>query len=311
MLQSKTLQQTANLESLGSSLQHFTPKAVDRLIELFRPLLPEGAPEPELESIFQLLLHLLIDSGSQVIASNWERHQESLTDLGLREDRNEAIETVRPKLFRIRDIFHGALGPKGPRLLALGEGVESTIAPLVQQTIYVYNRLLDPTLLEGLEPWIPLDPTKLAELIAPELARLRGATQGLAAEQRATEESLLALREVQAKSQRCYVHGAKIVEGFFRLVGMDAEADRIRRVHRRTTSTPDGVPLPEDTDSEDTSPENVTPEEVAEVDVGAEDAIVVVTSEETTPEEVVANEVASPEEPSEDATPDAPEPREG
>jgi len=80
MLQTKTLQQTAHLESLGSSLQHFTPKAVERVIALFRPLLPAGVSMPDVALVLQLLLQLLMDAGTQVIESNWQRHEESVAN---------------------------------------------------------------------------------------------------------------------------------------------------------------------------------------------------------------------------------------
>ncbi len=298
MLQTKTLHQTANLQSLESSLQHFTPKVVEKVVWLFRPFLPEGVAMPDVALVLQLLLHVLIDAGTQVIGSNWQRHEEALDDLGLREDRDGAVTGVRPKMFRIRDLFRGALGPKGPRLLALEDGVETAPMPLLYQATYVHDRLLDPKLLEGLELWAPVDPVKLAGQLDPELTMLRTSTQGLTAERRSTEESLLALREVQATSQRSYVQGAKIVEGFFRLVGMDEEADRIRLARRQgTTPPPDGVPLPGVTAAEDAAPEAAIAEEVS-------------------PEEEVA-EAASPEgAPAEAASPegtvlDAQEPKEG
>jgi len=250
MLQTKTLQQTAHLESLGSSLQHFTPKAVERVIALFRPLLPAGVSMPDVALVLQLLLQLLMDAGTQVIESNWQRHEESVADRGLRENRDETTRSLRAKLFRIRDLFYGALGPQGPRLLALDEAIDAVPGRLLQQAIYVSRRLLDPKLLDGLEPWSPLEPAKLAALIEPDLKRLRATVEGLEAEKRTSEESLLALRETQARSRRFYVQGAKIVEGFYRLVGMDEEAGRIRLARRRTASPPEAAPPSGATDAE-------------------------------------------------------------
>jgi hypothetical protein len=45
-------------------------------------------------------------------------------------------------MFRVRDIFRGALGPKGPRLLALDDGVETLAMPLLHQATYMYGQLL-------------------------------------------------------------------------------------------------------------------------------------------------------------------------
>lgn len=250
MLQKGTLQQTANLESLKSSLQHYTPKAVEKLDGLLQPFLPQAATMPDMALVLQMLLNLLADAGKHLVESGWQRYEEAVGDSSLREDREDSFLGLRPKMYRIRDLFRGALGPKGPRLVALDTGVPTTYLGLLYQVTYVHGRLSDPTLLEGQELWTPLDPLKLAELIEPEMNQLKTAIESLTAEQRATEEALLALRETQESSQRSYVQGARIVEGFYRLVGMDEEADRIRLARRRsTTPTPEGDPLPEDADA--------------------------------------------------------------
>jgi len=246
MLQRKTLQQTADLESLRSSLQHYTPKAVEKLEELLKPFLPEAVPMPDMALVLQTLFNLLVDAGNHLVESGWQRYEEAVGDSNLREDREDSFSGLRPKLYRIRDLFRGALGLKGPRLVALDDGVETTYLALLHQVTYVHRRLSDPTLLEGQELWTPLEPLKLAELIEPEMKLLKTAIESLTAEQRATEEALLALREVQEKSQRCYAQGARLVEGFYRLVGMDEEANRIRLVRRRATTPPsDDEALPE------------------------------------------------------------------
>lgn len=260
MLQRTTLQQAAGLESLKSSLQHYTPKAVEKLEELLKPFLPEAVPMLPMGHVLQTLLNLLIDAGTHLVESGWQRYEEAVLDSSFREDRNDSFTELRPKLFRIRDLFRGALGPKGPRLLALDNGVETTYLALLHQVTYIHGRLTDPKLLEGQDLWLPLEPMKLAELIEPDMSRLKTAMDSLTAEQRATEEALLALREMQAKSQRCYVEGARLVEGFYRLVGMDEEANRIRLVRRRaTTPPPEGDPLPEVT-AEDVKPDAAVPE---------------------------------------------------
>jgi len=270
MLQRRTLQQTADLESLKSSLQHYTPKAVEKLEELMRPFLPEAATAMSpMALVLQTLLNLLVDAGNHLVESGWQRYEEAVGDSSLREDREESFSELRPKLYRIRDLFRGALGPKGPRLVALDDGVEKTHVALLHQVSYVHRRLTDPQLLEGQILWSPLEPLKLAELIEPDMAQLKTAIESLSTEQRATEEALLALREVQEKSQRCYVQGARLVDGFYRLVGMDEEANRIRLVRRRATTPPsEDDPPPEETATEAaasgaTVPEAPAPEAAA------------------------------------------------
>jgi hypothetical protein len=129
MLQKKTLQQTASLLSLKSSLQHYTPKAVEKVLPLFKPFVPEGVTMPDVALVLELLVFVLVDAGTQVVDSNWQRHEESLVDLNLRDDRDDSVKDLRPIMFRVRDIFRGALGPKGPRLLALDDGVETLAMP--------------------------------------------------------------------------------------------------------------------------------------------------------------------------------------
>lgn len=261
MLQRRTLQQAAGLESLKSSLQHYTPKAVEKLEVLLKPFLPEAAPMPHMGHVLQTLLNLLVDAASHLVESGWQRYEEGVMDSNFREARNDSFTELRPKLFRIRDLFRGALGQKGPRLVALDNGVETTYLALLHQVTYIHGRLTDPKLLEGQDLWLPLEPLKLAELIEPEMTQLKTAMDSLTAEQRATEEALLALREMQEKSKRCYVEGARLVEGFYRLVGMDEEANRIRLVRRRATAPPtDGDPLPEETPAEDAASDATAPE---------------------------------------------------
>jgi len=273
MLQRTTLQQTANLEWLKSSLQHYTPKAVEKLDGLLQPFLPEAATMPDMALVLQVLLNLLVDAGKHLVESGWQRYEEAVGDSSLREDREESFSELRPKLYRIRDLFRGALGPKGPRLVALDEGVETTYLALLYQVTYVHRRLNDPTLLEGQELWTPLDPLKLAELIEPEMSQLKTAIESLTAEQRATEEALLALRETQETSQRCYVQGARIVEGFYRLVGMDEEANRIRLARRRATTPPeDDGPLPEVTAAEGAASNDATVPEASASEAAIEEA---------------------------------------
>jgi len=69
MLQRTTLQQTANLEWLKSSLQHYTPKAVEKLDGLLKPFLPEEATMPDMALVLQTLLNLLVDAGKHLVES--------------------------------------------------------------------------------------------------------------------------------------------------------------------------------------------------------------------------------------------------
>jgi hypothetical protein len=90
----------------------------------------------------------------------------------------------------------------------------------------------------------------------PELTTLRNSLTGLAASQRATEATRIALHETQDKTRRRYVQVAKIVEGIFRLADMDAEADRLRVVRRKTqaaasTSRQSGVTSDEGQEAQD------------------------------------------------------------
>ncbi len=261
MLQRKTLNQDADLKSLSSSLQQYTPKAVEGTLVLLRPFLPEGVSMPDLALFLQLMLSMLIDSGTKMIDANWQRLEMDLEDSNLRDDRDGAVGGLRPKVFRIRDLFRGALGPKGPRLLALEDGVEELPTFLLHQVTYIDTRLREPKLLDGLTLFSPLDPVSLAGQLEPELTELRTSVKGLKGE-RSTEAAMLDLRGVQEENRHRYVKGAKIVEGIFRFAGMDEEADRIRIARRRSQTA-----LPDETNPPDDVPPDVLPVDIVPLDV--------------------------------------------
>ena len=123
---------------------------------------------------------------------------------------------------------------------------------LLDQIVHLDSHLRDPEAFSH-EPrvGVSLDPVALADSLEPEKTLLSESLETLTAEQRATESALDEKDAIVNEVRRLYVAAAKVIEGFYRLAGLEKEAERLRlTVRRRAGNDDDELPTEEQVEAQ-------------------------------------------------------------
>ncbi len=232
-----TMGHRAAIRSLTSSLQQFTPKATEALVRLLSPFAPEGVPLPDLALVLQILLNMLLNAGERLTDVSWQRRDEGAADKETRGQRDSTVKTLRPKVQHVSDCLLNALGPEAPARFGI-DTVETIPMALYDQVVHLDKHLRSSGVLEKKTlVGITIDPVALADSLEPEKSLLGESLDTLTAEERATEAALLAKDRIVEEIRTLYVAAAKVIEGFYRLAGLDKEAERLRLTVRRRNNS--------------------------------------------------------------------------
>lgn len=239
----------AAIRSLTSSLKENTSRVVEGAVRVLGPFTPEGVGLPDLAVVFQTLLNLLHDAASRINDAGWQRRDEGTVDSKARRKRDEAAKGLRAKVQHVSNCIWNALGDDGLETVGLDKGIEPNPIAMLDQVIHMDRHLRDPALLAGeVRVGITLDPVALADSLEPEKSSLSDSLDTLTDEERATETALLEKDATVREVRRLYVAAAKVIEGFYRLAGLGAEADRLRLNARRRNA--EDEPVTEEASSE-------------------------------------------------------------
>ncbi len=257
-----TLALRAAIRSLTSSVQQFTPNVVEGLPRALSPFLPEGVTLPDIALVLQILTSILTKASEKLTDVSWQRRDEGMVDKEARSQRDAAAQTLRPKVRHVSDCLFNAFGEEAPASFGV-ETIETVPMALHDQVVHLDRHLRKPEALERKpQVGITIDLVALADSLEPEKTVLGDSLDTLTAEERATEAALIEKDRLVDDIRRLYVAAAKVIEGFYRLAGLDEEAERLRLTVRRRSAgeapdgEPDEEPVPE-TAAEET-PETAT-----------------------------------------------------
>ena len=232
-------------EHLQGALQVHGPEAA---AELARALEPEAAGDlevPDMEAFQVLLQRRLATSRRRLVAAD-EAHLEDLRRLKtLRRSRDAAVRELRRLLASLRqgvDAFYGP-GASAGALLLEGPTPRDPVA-LSRTAARVADHLEEAPIPipESAIPGVDLHPLRWIDLIRLPLARLDRSLKSLAEERRDAVDSLLAKNAAKREYDRLYSASTRMLQEFFRYVGMDEMAETIRPRRRRRSAAQEGLP---------------------------------------------------------------------
>jgi len=206
---------------------------------------PEVTPEVEIPDMedFQILLRRRLDTARKRLVTADEGHLKALRRLKvLRRARDLAVGELRRLLARLRQAVEGVHGPGAAAEVLLLEGPTPRDPVVLQRTAARTLEHLEQT-------GLPTPPAPLAEidlgadlwvdLIREPLQSLGDSLSSLALEKRDAVDTLLAKNAAQKDYDRLYASTTRMLQEFFRYVGMDEMADTIRPPRRKVSSGPE------------------------------------------------------------------------
>jgi len=257
---------------LGAALHVHTSEASAALQEMLEPFLLEGDTVPDLPMLQRLLGRRLAFLKAQLVDAD-ERHSAGQRgDKVLRQIRDDATRELANLIGRLRGAVDRVCGQSVCQSLWGLEGAMPRDPVVVQS---VTTRVLTELRKGSFQltgdplPGFQMDPIAWVERLEKPMARLDEALDQLAQENRETLESNLAKSRILAEYDRSYQATARILEEFFRYVGITDLSERVRPNQRSQASESEETELQgaalEVTDpvgfpSEDPPPKEVTVE---------------------------------------------------
>jgi hypothetical protein len=230
------------------------------LTQKFAPILTlgEGTPMPDWDALQDSHAALLELSAAEVRRVDHQHRAKKTVMSGYRKQRQALAGDLKVQYRDLRKSVDAAYGEAG--LVAFG--IES---PPPRRFVAVHEQMRE--LLEQVrDPDFPARlPEPKAGQTVPDLQRfatsldariqeLEALMETIRRMQKLLDESYLVKRETLRQSRRTYLNLARIQEGYYRLVGLDDLADRIRtEVHR---TSPRRKPAQAGTPAEESSPED-------------------------------------------------------
>ena len=237
----------------------------DELSRKFAPVVVEGEtpPMPDWEALQDFHAGLLERSAAEVRQTDQQHRANKAVISGYRRQRQTLVGGLKVQYRDLRKSVEGAYGEAG--LVAFG--IES---PPPRRFVAVHEQMREllalvhdpefPALLPELKAGqTPTDLQKLGDSLGAKLLELENLMETIRRMQKVLDQSYLVKQEAAKENRRIYLNLARIQEGYYRLVGLDDLADRIRtEVHR---TTPRRKPQETEGPAEETSPEGSPPEE--------------------------------------------------
>lgn len=261
------LNQMEKTEFLVASARTQKPTVTDRLAKISPELFGEGfgeaPPAPDWNQLQEWGIAAL-ESSAQEMRRADRAHRKSRDRLGkARSDRNEKLQQLSTGHRALRQSFTGTHGPAALPLVGLDAVPARGLKAAREQMREVVGRMRDPRLTAELpEPRAgqkPIELESVAEARDSEIGDLETKMSDIDGLRKQTDEALVTRDQALAANRRVYSNVGRLLEGVYRLAGLDELANRIRatqRSARRDSSSPDAGAAPED--------DSATPEAAAD-----------------------------------------------
>ncbi len=210
----------------------------------------------------------LLEGENAVLRRADQAHRVNLVKSSqLRRERRQRIDDLKTWHRDLRKTFEGTYGDKALPLVGLDAPPTTRFRAFQEQVVEVVERMRDPELASRLPPprsgQKPVDLESVAQALADQIAELDKGMKAIKQMRKRLDKSLIAKREALKHHRRIYVNVAHVQEGYYRMVGLDALADRIRAsIPRRSQPQPDDEPQPDDAPEKD-SPSTSSEEETS------------------------------------------------
>lgn len=260
-------------EWLATSTQTQNPTVSSELQELYRSILPEGEEVPDLPD-FKVVqssnVLLLLHSANSVRRAD-QAHRKNLVELDkMRSRRRQMADGFKQRYRDERKSFEGTYGEESLAYVGLDAAPGVSYLAVREQLLEFRERLRDPEtpgkLGDPLPGHSPVEPETLADAVDGEVSAYDTLMTDIRQQRKRADESLSVKKAALADHRRVVVNVARIQEGYYRLVGLDHLADRIRAARRRRKAKEDEKP------EDGAQPENGETPESAETPQSAEAA---------------------------------------
>ncbi len=269
------LKQLEKTEFLVASAKTQKPTVNDRLThigpEIFGDDLGEAPPAPDWNQLQEWGIAALESSAEEVRQTDSE-HRKSRVRLGkARRDRNRQLDQVSSSHRALRQSVTGTYGPESLPLLGLEEVPARALLAVREQMRGVVGLMRDPFAIEALPEPLAGQKSIEFEVVADareeEIGALESKMEEIDALRKQVDEALVVRDGALAQNRRVYSNVGRLLEGVYRLAGLDELADRIRATQRaarkksegesdQDSSNPDAEPAePTDPESPETAQE--------------------------------------------------------
>jgi hypothetical protein len=270
------LQGLEQAEWLATSTQTQEPLVSAELDELYRSILPDGADTaPPDFQVVQGSNVLLLEHSSGTMRQADQTHRKNRVELQkMRHRRRDLAKGFKQRYRDERKSFEGTYGEGSLAYVGLDAPPGATFLEVREQLLEFRERLRDPEtpakLGEPLPGHSPIEPTTLADAVDGEISAYDTLMDEIREQQKKTQESRILKDAAIDDHRRVVVNVARVQEGYYRLVGLDDLADRIRAARRRRKAKEE---KPENGESADSAETPETPEDGAPPESAADAAV--------------------------------------
>ncbi len=234
------LKQLAKTQYLVVSAKTQKPTVNDRLAKSAPELFVEGSgeapPAPDWNHLQEWGIAALETSAEGVRQTDIVLRKSRIRLEDFRRDRDQRIDLIDAGHRALRQSFTGTYGVESLPLVGLDATPARALLPAREQMREVVDRMRDPQLASSLpEPVAgqkPIDLESVADARDGEIGDLEAKMDQIDELRKQTDEALVARDEALAKNRRVYSNVGRLLEGVYRLAGLDELADRIRATQR-------------------------------------------------------------------------------
>lgn len=218
--------------------------------ELFPERFEEAPPAPDWNHLQEWCIAVLESSLGEVRRTDSAHRKSRVRLRQARQDRNGKLQTLATGHRALRNSFTGTYGPPSLPLVGLDEVPARGLKAAREQMREVVGRMRDPQLTDNLPNPLagqkPIELQELADARETEIGDLEAKMGEIDGLRKQTDEALIARDEALADNRRVYSNVGRLLEGIYRLAGLDELAARIRATQRSARKTSDDGVTPED-----------------------------------------------------------------
>lgn len=244
------LKQLEKTEFLVVSARTQKPTVNDRLARTGSDIVGTGSgeapPAPDWNQLQEWNITALENSAEEVRQTD-RNLQKSRVRLGqARQERDDQIGQLASGHRALRQSFAGTYGANSLPLVGLEAVPAKTLVATREQMREVVGRMRDPQLASALpEPVAgqkPIELETVADARDTEIGDLETTMAGIDEMRKQTDEALVVRDEALEKNRRVYSNVGRLLEGVYRLAGLDELANRIRATQRSARKKPESEP---------------------------------------------------------------------
>ncbi len=263
------LKQLEKTDYLVVSARTQKPTVNDRLAkadpEIFGAGSGEAPSAPDWDYFQEWGIAALEQSSKEVRQTDRDLRKSRVRLKKARRDRNRAAKIIFAGHRSLRTSFKGTHGPESLALVGLEEEPAAALQAAREQMSEAVGRMRDPQLAGELPPPLagqrPIDLESVADARAAELDDFDARMDEIDELRKQTDEALVVRNEALARGRRVYANVGRLLEGVYRLAGLDELADRIRVTRRASRKKEEEPESPEASAEQPAQPESPQPEE--------------------------------------------------